>query len=136
MEKSTKSLLSVTGIVAAFALLALALAGCGGAAQDGSEGTCTYQLDMAPWTICNANGMQTRTVVSLTESTPGCATIPSLEQACTYVVPAACPTGDLFCSGIGTPSAGTCCPSATPLYFEGSCYAPGTTLAGYPIQCQ
>jgi len=134
MEKSTKSLLGVTGIVAAFALLTLALAGCGGAAPASSndpspQATCTYEFDLSPWTSCQPNGTQTRTIVNSTESTPNCAPTPALSQACTYVT-GSCPAGNLFCSGANLPAAGICCPEADPLTYDGSkCYPIGTAPA-------
>jgi hypothetical protein len=100
-------------LIASIALV-IALAACGG--TEGGSNTpppvCTYQIDVSPWGPC-VNGVQSREVVSLTESILGCAPDPVLVQACVLACP---PQAPLTCA---TPTVTMCCPAGTPYYCQG-----------------
>jgi hypothetical protein len=101
----------------------LALVACGGT-EGGSTPppppVCTYEIAVSPWGPC-VNGVQSREVVSLTESILGCAPDPVLVQACVLACP---PQAPLTCT---TPDVTMCCPSALPFYCQGTntCLAVG-----------
>jgi hypothetical protein len=94
----------------------LALAACGGTDSNPSNPppppVCTYEIAVSPWGPC-VNGVQSREVVSLTESILGCAPDPILVQACVLACP---PQAPLTCV---TPIVTMCCPTGTPYYCQG-----------------
>ena len=94
--------------------LVLSLVACGGT-EGGSNApppVCTYEIVVSPWGPC-VNGVQSREVVSLTESILGCAPDPVLVQACVLACP---PQAPLTCV---TPTVTMCCPAGTPYYCQG-----------------
>jgi hypothetical protein len=125
-------------IVAIAALLSLVA--CGGtepSARASPPPVCTYSIELSPWSACQESGVQSRTVVTFTESIIGCAPDPVLVQSCTYVPPACPPQAPLTCT---TPDVTMCCPSALPYYCQGlnTCLSAwdGTGCGGYlPYGC-
>ncbi len=99
-----------------------------GGAPPPAPGACTYEY--SAWGACQADGTQSRTVVS---STPeGCAGSPVLSQACTSTPP---PPAPATCTGFTYSAWGACQPGGTQTRTVASSSPAGCT-GGAPVTSQ